>query len=174
MADIFGRASQAFGGAMAADSVKLTFSGGPTGAFTGPGTEASSGTGLFEKGMLGQQLQMQYQQQVTRIYEIGTNLTYFVVGRTSGQVSLGRIIGPTAIAGAFYARYGDACNAAKNTLTFTAGAGCNSGATTRAVGSTAEYTVLHVLINSIGISVNASDMMINEQVAMMFNSLEVK
>jgi hypothetical protein len=158
MADIFGRASQEFGGAMAADAVKLTFS----------GEEAT----LFDSGMLAQQLQMQYQQQVTRIYEIGTNKTYFIVGRTSGQVSMNRIIGPKAISSAFYRRYGDACNAEKNNLTFTGAAGCSTGGVINSQADST-YTVKHVLINSLGINVTAQDMVINEQVAMMFNSLEV-
>lgn len=163
MADIFGRAAQEFGGAMAADAVSMTFSGG---ADT-----------LLDKGMLAQQLQMQYQQQVTRIYEIGSNLTYFVVGRTAGQLSMARIIGPKAITAAFYARYGDACKADKNTLTFSGAAGCTvSGVIGNGIvpaNDKSRFTVKHVLINSIGISVNASDMVINEQLAMMFNSLEV-
>jgi hypothetical protein len=168
MADIFGRASQEFGGAMAADAVKLTFSGGGAGA---------AGTGLFGAGMLAQQLQMQYQQQVTRIYEIGSNFTYFVVGRTQGQLSMNRIIGPTAISSEFYKRYGDACKAEQNNLTFTGAAGCTSsgvlGGGRFAPSGDSTFTVKHALINSIGINVSAQDMVINEQVAMMFNSLEV-
>lgn len=163
MADIFGRAAQEFGGAMAADAVSMTFSG--------------DGDTLLDKGMLAQQLQMQYQQQVTRIYEIGTNLTYFVVGRTAGQLSMARIIGPKAINAAFYKRYGDACKADKNNLTFSGPAGCTaSGVIGNGVvpnNKASIFTVQHVLISSIGISVNASDMVINEQLAMMFNSLQV-
>lgn len=154
--DIFGRAAPEFGGAIAADSVKLNFAGG--------------GTTLTDTGMLAQQLQIQYQQQVTRIYEIGTNFTYFVVGRTAGQVSMNRIIGPKAVNVAFYKQYGDACKAAQNNLTFKAASGCfTDGAGTSTAEST--YTVKHALINQIGMSVNSSDMLVNEQVAMMFNSL---
>lgn len=176
MADIFGRVAQNFGGAMAADAVTMTFSGG----VALPGGASSA---LLDKGMLAQQMQMQYQQQVTRIYEIGSNYTYFIVGRTQGQLTLGRIIGPTAINKEFYLRYGDACKADTNTLTFEGVAGCTGAGlfgTTPAPGAAAitatgpsKFTVKHVLINSIGINIAAQDMVINEQLAMMFNSLEV-
>lgn len=154
--DIFGRAAQEFGGAIAADSVKLNFSG--------------AGATLTETGMLAQQLQIQYQQQVTRIYEIGTNFTYFVVGRTSGQVSMNRIIGPKAVNVAFYKQYGDACKADQNNLAFKASSGCftNGNGT---LSPESIFTTKHVLINQIGMNVNSSDMLVNEQVAMMFNSL---
>jgi len=158
MADIFGRAAQEFGGAIAADSVKMNFS--------------ADGGALFDSGMLAQNLSIQYQQQVTRIYEIGTNKTYFVVGRTAGEVSMARIIGPKNVNLPFYQRYGDACKAAQNNLTFQAASGCfTAGAGNLSPNST--FTAKHALINQIGLQVAATDMVVNEQVAMMFNSLEV-
>lgn len=156
MADIFSRAGQDFMGSFASDAARVAFAGG--------GTDGVVGVGL-----LTQSLSCNYTQAITRLYEIGTNFTYLVAGRTQGQISLGRVLGPRPVQAAFYAKYGNVCNAATNNLNFEATAGCNG------VGATGTFTfgIKNAVINSIGFSVAAQDMVINEQLAMMFVSLEL-
>ncbi len=49
----------------------------------------------------------------TRLHELSI---YYVGGRTAGDASMDRVLGPKALSQAFYAAYGDICNAASNTL----------------------------------------------------------
>lgn len=151
MADMFNRRSDSFGGAFAADGAKMLF--------------AMDGLSA-ETGMLVQQLSVQYQQQVTRLYEVGSNAVYLVGGRTAGQGTLNRVLGPKKLAKAFYLTYGDICNAAKNMLQFEAAAGCN-----QTFDANVALHCRFVVINQIGFSLNAGDMMINESMGLMFSSM---
>lgn len=160
--DVFSRAGQDFGGAIAADAAQATFS--------------SAGGGLGGSvGMLVQQLGINYQQQVTRIFEIGTESTYYVVGRTQGQVDLARVLGPRAVQLAFYTKFGNACNAATNNINFMADTGCPGAAGSGGSGfsnGTYSFTVMYAVIIQLGITINSQDMIINEKVGMMFAALD--
>lgn len=151
MPDIFNRNTDQFGGSFSADQASVTFP-----ALAGGGADA---------GLLMQNMQVNYTQQITRLYELSSPAIYYVGGRTAGQASVGRVIGPRKIAAAFYQTYGDVCNAASNTLHFAMVTGCGA-----ASGSRAAYTAHFVVIQSVGLSVGAQDMLINEQLAMMFSS----
>ncbi len=104
-ADLFGRSEVKLGGAMSADATRVTFAN-------------LSGTGL-----LLQNLDITYQQEITRLYALDKAEVYFVAGRTSGNMKIGQVIGPTAVQTAFYTTYGNVC-ASNGNLTLTAAAGC--------------------------------------------------
>jgi len=164
MADMFGRASDAYGGSFSADGAKITFA-------ADPGLLGISG-GV---GMLTQQLGVSYTQQVQRIYEIGTNLSFYVIGRTQGSFTVGRILGPRPVALAFYRKYGNGCNVASNHLDLELATGCGPSGTAAANSNKSfSITMKFCLIVSIGISLNANDMMINEQLQVMYASLGMK
>lgn len=157
MPDLFGRFADAYGGAFSADAARVTFS-------SDPGLLGTSG-GV---GMLTQQLSFNYQQQITRIYELGSNLSFYVAGRTQGNLSIGRVIGPRPVAVAFYQKYGNVCNAATNHLDIEMSTGC------RQIGDFAQqyrFSLKFCVISSIGVSVASQDMLINEQLQVMFASL---
>lgn len=167
MADLFGRLSDAYGGAFAADAARITFAQDP-GLL---GTAGAVGDANGGVGMLTQQLSFNYQQQITRIYEIGTNYSFYVAGRTQGNLSIGRVIGPRPVAVAFYKKYGSVCDAATNHLDIEMATGC------RAIGDynqSYSFSMKFCVIMSIGVSVAAQDMMINEQLQVMFASLGMK
>ncbi len=171
MADLFGRFADAYGGAFSADAAKITFASNPglLGTGTAGGTLDNSGGGGV--GMLTQQLSFNYQQQITRIYEIGTNYSFYVAGRTQGNLTVGRVLGPRPIAVAFYKKYGDACQAATNHLDIEMATGCTT------VGQFAQaysFAMKFCVITAIGVSVQSQDMMINEQLQIMFASLGMK
>lgn len=157
MADIFSRANQNFQGSFASDAAQVAFAGNGSGQ-------------VFGVGLLTQNLSINYTQSITKLYEIGTNYTYLVAGRTQGQLSMGRVLGPRPVAAAFYTTYGNVCNAATNNLNFSAQAGCNSQSST---GGALTFGVQNAVIVSIGLSVGAQDMVINEQLAMTYVSLEL-
>ncbi len=149
MADVFKR-SVAFGDAISADGVKVTFQD-------------------FQVGMLVQNIQLQYSQQISRIFEISSNKQYYVIGRPSGNLSMARIVGPNTVTKTFMEQFGDACNATKNTIHLQAAAGCVPDATNAKKGIS--YTAGNCVINNMGISLQANDMLINESFGLMFVGL---
>ncbi len=154
MADIFGKSINVLGGAWSADGAAVSFAG--------------QAAGLLGVGMIVQQVNIGYQQQVTRLYEIGSNLTYYVAGRVQGNMTVGRIVGPGVVMAAFYTRFGDVCNASQNTINIYIGTGCRSTGGVTASFTNARFTISYVVLVSVGISVGAMDMVINEQLQMMF------
>lgn len=158
--DIFSRMTDAYGGAFSADAAKVTFA-------SDPGVLGSVGANGGGVGMLVQQLQFNYQQQVTRIYEIGTNVSFYVAGRTQGSMTVGRLLGPRPVALAFYRKYGDVCQASTNHLDVEMATGCTGAGNLARVAFKLKFCV----ITTIGVSVTAQDMMINEQLQLMFCSL---
>lgn len=166
--DILARAGNDFQGSFAADAARVTFASGA------PGSNA----GYLGVGMLTQTIGINYQQSISRIYEIGTNYTYLVVGRAAGQISLARVLGPRPVQLAFYTKFGNACNAASNNLNFEADTGCpqgdsasvNPGAQGGLVG-TYKFGIHNAVITNLGINIGAQDMVINESIGMLFVSL---
>ncbi len=151
MADIFNRVTDVFGGSFASDSARLTFP-----ALAGGGSEV---------GMLVQNMTSRYTQMVNRLYELGSNAVYYVSGRTSGDMSVARIVGPRKISAAFYQTYGDVCRARSNSLHFSMVTGCGDQLNERA-----SFTLHFVVINSVTVGMTAGDMLINESLAAMFSS----
>lgn len=166
MADVFSRASQNLADIIPVDAAKITF--------------AAGGGNTFGVGMLTQNIQINYQQQINRLYEVGSNSTYFVGGRTQGQLAIGRVIGPRGVQVAFYTKYGNMCNARDNTINFSSSGDCSTGASVAsgsigaADGTGAKYTMKFCVITNIGISVGAQDMIVNENLQLLFVSLEVQ
>ena len=160
MPDIFGRAPLAFGGAFAADSAALTF--------TGIGNPQ-----LSNAGTLAQNLQVTYQQPIVRLYELGDLFEYFVVGRPQGNGVINRVIGPRILLYAFYTTFGDACNAVNNDINILATTACNSTTGKSTTGDTMDFTLKSCVLTTYGLSVAAQDMVFNETLPFMFISLEV-
>lgn len=142
--DVFSRQVN-FGGSFSADGAKITF-------------------GAFNAGLLVQQIQWQYQQNISRIYEVGSPDIYLIAGRTQGQVTVSRVLGPRTLALNFYTQFGDVCKAAKNHLQFTAQTGCGGGGG----GGRQRINLKHCVIQQLGSSVAAQDMIINETIMMIF------
>jgi hypothetical protein len=167
VADVYSRASQNLAGVIPVDAAKITFAG--------------DGSTVFGVGMLTQNIQINYQQQVNRLYEVGTNNTYFIGGRTQGQMGVGRVIGPRAVQVAFYTKYGNMCNARTNTINLSSiGSICGTDASLTGVvlsqgqtGQASKYSMKFCIITNIGITIGAQDMVVNEQLQLMFVSLEV-
>lgn len=157
--DIFNRQTDKFGGSFAADLATITFPnvGGLNGAFTA------------DFGLLIQRMQTVYQQQVTRLYEVGRPAIYYVGGRTSGDITVDRVVGPRTIQENFYKKFGDVCQALTNTLDFNIETGCGGE---EDFSGFASYQAYFCVITSIGLGVQAADMLINENLRLMFSSFQ--
>jgi len=148
-ADIFGRTETKLGGSMSSDATRVTFA------------------GLTGTGLLLQNLQIQYSQQISRLYALDTPYTYFVAGRTDGAMKAAQVIGPNGVVTAFYQRYADVCNTVGN-MQMRAAAGCHASETGSMV-----MTVTNPVIKSFGVGMSAQDMQINVNLDMTFVSLDI-
>lgn len=147
MPDIFNRDSSIYGGSFSSDKATMTFAGGQA------------------VGQLIQNVQVNYQQNIIKLYEVGSPRVYFVGGRTNGQGNIGRVIGPAAVQLAFYTKFGDICRIQNNFLTFNFGGSCGAG-----VGAgSSHYSCGLVVINTVGFNAAAQEMLVNEQVGFMFS-----
>jgi hypothetical protein len=123
--------------------------------------------GLTDEDLLAQNISIQYNQSVNRLWEVGSSKTFFMTGQTQGTISVKRVVGGRGISSAFIKQYGDVCNMAGNVITITFGVGCTESV------DVGEVTASGVVINSIAYSVAAADMVVNEDLAMMFARLEI-
>jgi hypothetical protein len=161
--DIFNRGLD-FGGSFASDKATLKL----------PALASAIGGGPDLTGFLVQNLNVNYQQQITKLYEVGGTKIYYVGGRTQGQATLSRIIGPKIVAKAFYENYGDVCRISEegNNIEFELeGASCGADGNSPP-GAKAKYTAKFCVVTTVGFTVQAQDMLINEQVTLMIGSLE--
>ena len=165
--DIFNRRTDVFGGSFAADEASLSFPNHRTGA-----SRTSGYAG--DVGLLIQDLQTVYTQNVTRLFEVGRPAIYYIGGRTSGTATVGRIIGPRTITSEFYTKFGDICQARTNTLEIGIRTGCNiEGNIDRdQFEGRVTYTCHFCVITSVGVGIRAADMLINETLQMMFSSFD--
>src|SRR5262245_43751900 len=81
--------------------------------------------GTDVKGFLVQNVQFNFAQQVTLLYEVGSNYLYYVGGRAQGTASLGRIVGPAPLTAGLISRFNDICN--PQDIGFSAVSGCQPG-----------------------------------------------
>lgn len=165
-AEVFTRTEVGYGGSMTSQYGLLTPNGGLT-------------------GVLMQNLNLSYAQQVTRIYEIGkagaggagamTNM-YYISGRAAGQINVAHIIGPAGAMTTFYNNFSDVCKAVSNSVqlklasNFCANSGNQAGAAPASITYTAKYCVL----TQLGLAVTAQEFIINESSSMMISGLTIE
>jgi len=119
------------------------------------------------KGLLVQNVQIAYQQQVSFIYDLASpEDVYYVSGRTSGTASIGKMVGPSGLMVEFYNKYGNVCKAGE-TIVFGGLAGCTES--TEIEGS--KLTLINPIVTQIGISLSIDTALINENIQIMFSSL---
>ena len=161
--NIFGRKGGNIKAAFSADSVSLQ-----VGDIGGDGHD-----------LIVQNLRVQYAQQVSKIYDLSSQPdtgadAYYVAGRAEGQASLQKVIGPTADLQAFYKAYGDPCEVAgeegtEKNIVLTGKFGCTAGG--GITGEETAITLVQPIVVSFGMSVNANDVLITEDTAMIFHSM---
>lgn len=144
MASVFA-GGQTHNGGFRADQLKLTFG----------GTDVA--------GFLVQNVQFQYTQQITMLYEIGSANVYYVGGRAQGSATLARVIGPAPLGAEFLKQFNDLC--APQDIMFDASAGCTTGGV--------KYTLEDAVLTVVSVSVQAQDVVINEQLQFIFVDLDV-
>ena len=151
--NIFNRNASEVAGVFTADGVTLTVQG---------------INGQAVSTQLVQRLQIQYAQNITRLFEVGSTNMYYVGGRAQGQASLDRVIGPALGLCNFYKTYGDVCQAKGRNLQFNlAQSDCSKA---NAVGGI-NLVLTSAVIQAVGLGVTANDIIITDMTSVMFASL---
>ena len=115
-------------------------------------------------GMLFQNVQFSFTQQITLLYEIGSSFVYYVGGRAQGTATIAFVVGPAEGQQKLLENYGDLCSP-KN-IGFSAAGGCEESA-----GGIA-YDLISAVFTTIAASVNSNDLVINQQLQLMFIDLK--
>jgi hypothetical protein len=135
----------------------------------------SSGSGLA-LGVV-TNVSINFNQQVSRIFDLNrTNMAaddkapmFYVGGRSEGQCTLGRLIGPGATGCTFYSDYGNICQIEDSIILTFQGSGsdlhCGNA-------NQATYTLTSPILVGVGITQNAQDTMVNENAQFMFADME--
>ncbi|KKL79394.1 hypothetical protein LCGC14_2015280 [marine sediment metagenome] len=114
--------------------------------------------------MIVQNLSVNYRQNITRLWEIGSDKQYFVSGHQEGDATMARVVGPKPVAGEFMKQYGDVCNIQSNHITFVVKGDCSTKG--------GRIKITGVVITQVSYSMRAQDMVINEQVSMLVAKVE--
>lgn len=143
---------------------------------------STTSNALDVEGAFIQEFSLQYQRQVTRIYELGSRIQHYIEGANQGNFALAQIVGSKGIVDGLMDVISDICNANSNSLTVTAGgrlcttttgsSGSTSGGTSTATSGT-KITVTGVTATSFGISSSAGNFVVNKQVGGMFVACSV-
>ena len=115
------------------------------------------------EGFLIQNIQFSYTQQITLLYEIGSEFVYYVGGRAQGTATLARVVGPAPFSGQFINMFNDLCD--PQDITFDASGGCESGGIS--------YTLEDAVLTTISVSVTAQQVVVNEQLQFIYIDLEI-
>jgi hypothetical protein len=157
MANIFGRNTSGFGGAFTSALAQMTISG--------------KGNEQLNK-LLVTQLQANYTQPLNRVYELGSDKVYFVVGRPAGDGSMGSVFGPKAYVSQAYENLANPCITNNLAFSFAKAAACDDQG--NQTGGGFGRILQHVTLQSLGFQVSSQDMLINENIGFQFASLDVK
>lgn len=169
MPNIFENTDQTIGGAFTAENCVM---------------EMTGNNGQAIQGAIVQRVQFTIERPINLIYEIPTTAggagqgggvaanqkVYYVGGRRRGQATFERIVGGSGTFKAFVDGYGPLCQSSADNITLTAKGGCRIGAAQQGTGI--KYTLKTPRITALGGSVSAQDIVIVENVQMVFLDLE--
>lgn len=146
----------------------------PQGVFTNSesylkfGSAGSTGTATADLlGALVQNWNINYTNNITEIFELGSTAIYWVKGRPTGQGEIGRIVGLKSLL-LFPASAFDACQGGC-TMEIEASPGSCPGKTV----TKATLSLAGVLVTTIGFNANVGDTRINESLGFKFATMNV-
>jgi hypothetical protein len=151
MPSVFSGNTQTINGVIRAEDVVLTFGGGDS------------------KGAIIQQAEWSLERSVNMLYEVGSQNVYYVGDRRKGQGRFSRVVGGAKNFKTMVTKFGKLCDAKTNFLNLSVGASsCGPGGG----GGKVTYKLLGVTLTSIGASVTANDIVVTENMGLMFVDME--
>lgn len=156
---IFTRAGNNLNGVFALDSIIASFT-----------SDATSGTTI--PAALIQSVQGSTQAPLRTIFEINTpgNIgnIYYAVTRAVASIAMSRMVGPANLMSAFFKKFGDACAARTNEMSFGATASdCSITGPNQPVG----YTATGCVLENYGFSLQAEQSLMNENLQLRVSNL---
>ena len=143
----------------------------PQNVFSNSGSLLTFGSGSEPIGELIQSWSVTYNNNITEVFELGSNKIYWVQGRPTGSGQIGRIIGLGDIK-LFPEEAFDVCLGGA-TMNISAKPGqCEAG--NFAKFSKANLKMGGCVVTSIGFNANVSDTRINESISWRFSTLEIE
>lgn len=121
------------------------------------------------EGMIFQNIQFSFSQRVTMLYEIGSAFVYYVGGRAQGTMAIGRVIGPSEGSIDFITKYGNICE--PDDIKFSASGSCGP---TSSASQGVDYTLKNAVLTTVGVSVNANDIIVNENLQLLFTDMDAQ
>lgn len=169
MANIFGKTPKTTGAGFSVDRATFSFSGLTTA--TGPsGTQPLASGGV---GLLIQNVQLQYQQQLNFIYDLSNpEAVYYVAGRAEGTLQIGKVVGDQSGMARFFETFGNVCQA-RLSATINGLTGCNSVTTGPTINAQQGFTIADPIIASYGLSMTVNEGIVSEQVQMRFTDMSL-
>jgi len=143
---------QNWNGSFRADDLKMTF-----------------GTGGDGAGALVQSANWNIRREAQMIYELGSANIYYVGNRRSGTIQLNRVVAASQIYQNLIKDFGDMCTPKAFELSVSGGCKEGQGQTNR----DRTYTMKHAIMMSLGGSVEAQSIVVNEQMDFMFSDMEI-
>ena len=130
-------------------------------------TVTFSGGGGDSRGLLVQNVQIQYQQQISFIYDLTDPAkVYYVAGRAEGNLTIGKVVSDVSTYDAFLETFADVC-ADETSLTIEGTQGCNR------TDQSASVLIVNPIVTTYQITMNINDGIIAEQIQMKFPDLEM-
>ncbi len=124
----------------------------------------SSGGNVQEEYLV-QNISLQYNQPVNRLFEIGTSNIYFAPGRPLGSFQIGRIIGKYPIT-AIFGNFGEGIWSTDNRQD-----GAGTITLSSSIGNNVNYTLSGCVVEAYALASGANDLLIQENVTGQFASL---
>lgn len=159
--EIFGKTPRNVVGGFSVDKATLNF----------PALGADGKT----SGLLVQNVNISYQQQVSFVYDLAkSDDVYYIAGRASGTMALGKLIGSKGIVKDFYTTFGNVCNVAGKNIEISGMSSCSEtqGANPGTV-TTGTVTIREPIVTQFGLTMNVDTAIIGENIQMIFASLEL-
>lgn len=146
MADIFGRSQISTGGVFLSDKALMTM----------------SGSDELAVGALVQNVEATYSQQVNSVFELGSNKIYQMMGRATGQLTIGKLVGSQSFGKALF----NACTGG-GTVMFSG----NPGACYGVEGAKLNKQLTGVFVTNYGFSMSTQELMIRENMTAVFTGM---
>lgn len=168
MANIFGKTPKTTGAGFSVDRATFSFSG-LTSANPNPNQPLAPG-GV---GLLIQNVQLQYQQQLNFIYDLSNpQAVYYVAGRAEGTLQIGKVVGDQSGMALFFQTFGNVCED-RQSATINGLTGCNSVTTGPTINAQQGFTIADPIIASYGLSMTVNEGIVSEQVQMRFTDMSL-
>lgn len=126
----------------------------------------AAGGGL--QGALVQHVAISYRRQINRLFELGSDDTYYILGRSEGTAQMSNIVGPSSVVSEMLDALSDACKVSQNVLSVRANP---TLCATDAAVSNVNFSLEGCILSDISVTISVQDFTVAQQASIMFSKL---